>query len=244
MNTMEKIDSRKNLNKYREVCEEIRVSMIVENLCTPEEKKNFIFRDCYDVFKYQPNYNELMTSSSSKDLNFKNHFEVPCFGNSFLAKRNSLIRCPKIMEGIKNIINILTEKDAVLKKFDINDFTIHDEQVVLVRFHNIMVFPQIQFKEAKEMSSRSTCLCSKTSLDTRIAVKIMRCNNCHKRMELDLSSIIENPLTKDYTYYICPHCGEKKSLVELIRIYEENKKNSYYWFYKSPWGEEYIAQLF
>ena len=242
------VDSEKNPKKYKEVCEEFRTSRMIEELCTDKEKRNFIFLNCYNAFNSLPNFSKLMTSCSSEDLDFKKHFEV----SELRYIRNPLdrkkvkfeLRHQKITEGIKKIIRILTEKDAILKKFDIDDFIINGDKVWLCRFHNIEVFPQAQIKECKELLSISTYLDTDVSLDTRTAVKIMRCNNCHKRMELDLTSIIENPLTKDYTHYICPHCGEKKSLIELIRIYKENKRNSYYWFYKSPWGEKYIAQSF
>lgn len=244
------IDSKKNPKEYKNVCEEIRTSRMIEESCTDKEKRNFIFFTQYGVFNSPPDYNKLMTSSSSEDLDFKSQFEVIGLENSSLVGRKFEIRSQKNTEGIKKIINLLTEKDAILKKFDINDFSICNGEVVLTRFHNIEIFPHIKMGEIKEINkissnhielNREGCF---GHLDTRTAVKIMRCNNCHKRMELDLTHIIENPLTKDYTHYICPYCGEKKSLLELIKIYEENKRNSYYWVYETLWLDKYIAQLF
>lgn len=208
------IDSKKNPKEYKNVCEEIRTSRMIEESCTDKEKRNFIFFTQYGVFNSPPDYNKLMTSSSSEDLDFKSQFEVIGLENSSLVGRKFEIRSQKY-RGNKKIINLLTEKDAILKKFDINDFSICNGEVVLTRFHNIEIFPHIKMGEIKEINkissnhielNREGCF---GHLDTRTAVKIMRCNNCHKRMELDLTHIIENPLTKDYTHYICPYCGEK-----------------------------------
>ena len=74
------VDSRKNLKKYSEVCEEIRTSRMLRYYVQMRRKNILSFFDWYDVFNYPPDYSKLMTSCSSEDLNFKKHFEVSEFG--------------------------------------------------------------------------------------------------------------------------------------------------------------------
>lgn len=242
--------SKKDLKKYNSACEEILTSMRIENLCTEKKEKNyFLFLYKFDVFECYPKDYELITSTSLEKFKFKSQFEFknsggnPLFKKGYPIRHKFEIKHPKIIEGIKKIVNCLIEKDAILIKFDIEDFLISGDNVFLVRFHNVKKFLLMNHEEVAKIKN-SLSLGKKNSFDTRTAVKIMRCNACHKRMELDLTDIIEKPFKKDYTHYICPYCGEKKSLTELIKIYKENKRNSYYWVFESIWTGQEILQLF
>lgn len=216
-----------NKKKHEKVCNELITSRWIEHFFLPP----FQEKECPFKFLSFPNHDRYKTKWNYED--FKKELEVKYWENDSLLQKSFEIKSPENIERIKNIVSYLAVRNIILKVFDINDFYLDKEnKIFLARYHNLKVL-SFDILAGRYHTTLE-------NLASMIVPKIMRCNGCHSQMEIDLSNFIENPLRAEHTHYICPHCRNKKSLPELISIYKENTKNSYYSLEKS--GDKYYIQ--